>query len=102
MNDIPARHRSPDGPRGHYGVRNTVRFASNPLVWLRDVAERYGDVVSTRVLGRPWFILSHPEDIERVLVKDARIMKREDGVAIIRRVLGLPSVSTNMQPRWCV
>jgi cytochrome P450 len=88
MNDTPARHHIPDGPKGHYGVRNTVRFASDPLVWLRNVAERYGDVVSTRVLGRPWFILSHPEDIERVLVKEARIMKREDGVAIIRRVLG--------------
>jgi cytochrome P450 len=32
--------------------------------------------------------VSHPDDIERILVKEARIMKRDDGIEIIRRVLG--------------
>jgi cytochrome P450 len=76
------------GPPGTYGVRNTLRFVSNPLVWLRDTADAYGDVVGLRLLGRPWFLLSHPDDIERMLVKEARIMKREDGIDIVRRVLG--------------
>ena len=75
-------------PTGTYGVRNTVRFVSNPLTWLRDTADRYGDVVSLRLLGRPWCLISHPDDIERILVKEARIMKREDGVDVVRRVLG--------------
>jgi cytochrome P450 len=92
MNDASNPHPPPrlsnEGPPGIYGVRNTLRFASNTLGWLRAVADEYGDLVSTKVLGRPWFILSHPDDIERILVKDARIMKREDGVEIIRRVLG--------------
>jgi cytochrome P450 len=88
MTDASSPHPDPQGPPGIYGVRNTLRFASDPLSWLRSVADEYGDLVSTKVLGRPWFIVSHPDDIERILVKDARIMKREEGIAIVRRVLG--------------
>jgi cytochrome P450 len=88
MNDTSRATPAPAGPGGHYGLRNTVRFASDPLAWLRKMADQYGDFVSTRVLGRPWILLSHPEDIERVLVREAPIMKREDGVEIIRRALG--------------
>jgi cytochrome P450 len=76
------------GPSGTYGVRNTARFVSNPLTWLRNTADRYGDVVSLRLLGQAWCLISHPDDIERILVKEARIMKREDGIDIVRRVLG--------------
>jgi cytochrome P450 len=76
------------GPPGIFGVRNTFAFASNPLTWLRGMADQYGDFAFTTVLGRPWVMVNHPDDIERVLVKEARIMKREDGVDIIRRVLG--------------
>jgi cytochrome P450 len=88
MNPSSQPHAHGKGPQGIYGLRNTLRFAANPLTWLRGMADRYGDLVSTRVLGRPWFMVSHPDDIERILVKEARIMKREDGVEIIRRVLG--------------
>ena len=88
MTTIPTPRGQPQGPAGTYGVRNTLRFASNPLSWLRATADEYGDVVSMQVLGRPWILVSHPDDIERVLVKEARIMKRDDGIEIIRRVLG--------------
>jgi len=88
MTTTPEPQARPQGPPGTYGVRNTLRFASNPLSWLRATADEYGDLVSMRVLGRPWVLVSHPDDIERVLVKDARIMKRDDGMEIVRRVLG--------------
>src|SRR6202044_3079460 len=88
MLPTPEPEARPHGPQGIYGVRNTLRFASSPLSWLRATADQYGDVVSMKVLGRPWVLVSHPDDIERFLVKEARIMKRDDGAAIIRRVLG--------------
>jgi len=82
----PAPH--PEAPSAIYGLRNTLRFASDPLAWLRGMSEQYGDVVSVKVLGRPWVVVSHPDDIERMLVKEARIMKRDHAISIVRRVLG--------------
>jgi cytochrome P450 len=81
------RRRAP-GPPGIYGVRNIVRFAQDQLTRLRDLADQYGDVVEMKVLGRPFFLLSHPDDIEAVLVKHARIMLRDEYVVVLERVLG--------------
>jgi cytochrome P450 len=76
------------GPSGTFGVRNLVRFVNGQLPWLQDVVAEHGDVVRMKMLGVWWFIVSHPEDIERVLVKDARVMQRDSGIDIVRRVLG--------------
>ncbi|APR79856.1 cytochrome P450 [Minicystis rosea] len=71
-----------------YGVRNIIGFARDQLVLLRDLADRYGDVVEMKVLGRPFFLISHPDDIEAVLVKHARIMLRDEYAVVLERVLG--------------
>jgi cytochrome P450 len=76
------------GPPGRYGVRNLVRFATNQLGFLRDLAATHGDVVHMRMLGERWFLVSHPEDIEAVLVTNARIMARDDFVDVLERALG--------------
>jgi cytochrome P450 len=76
------------GPSGRYGARNLVRFVRGQLPWLQGLAARHGDIVRLKMMGSWWFIVSHPDDIERILVKDARIMKRDAGIAIVRRVLG--------------
>ncbi len=76
------------GPGGLIGVRNLLRFTTLQLRWLRQMADEHGDVVPVKMLGQQWFIVSHPDDIERMLVKDARVMKRDSGIEIVRRVLG--------------
>jgi cytochrome P450 len=76
------------GPHGNYGARNLVRFVRGQLPWLKGLADKHGDIVKMKMLGKWWFIVSHPDDIERVLVKDARVMKRDTGIDIVRRVLG--------------
>jgi cytochrome P450 len=81
------RRRAP-GPPGTLGVRNVFRFATDQLTLLRDLADRYGDVVQLKVLGKPWFLISHPDDVEAVLVKHARIMLRDEYVVILERALG--------------
>ena len=79
---------SPSGPAGIYGVRNILRFTTLQLRWLRQMADEHGDLVPVKMLGQQWFIVSHPEDIEKMLVKDARVMVRDRGIDIVRRVLG--------------
>jgi cytochrome P450 len=76
------------GPPGIYGVRNLVRFARHQLVVMRDLADRYGDVVEMKVLGKPFFFVSHPDDVEAVLIKHARSMQRDQFVGVLARALG--------------
>ncbi len=45
-------------------------------------------VVELKVFNRPWFLISHPDDIESVLVKHARIMLRDEYVVVLERALG--------------
>ena len=40
-------------------------------------------------MGRPWFLVNHPDDIESVLVKHARVMGRDDYASVLERALGL-------------
>src|ERR1700722_10442488 len=77
------------GPNGTFGVRNLVRFVRGQLPWLQGLATQHGDIVRLKMAGRWWFIFSHPDDIERVLVKDARVMQRDSGIKIVQRILGL-------------
>jgi cytochrome P450 len=80
--------RRPPGPPGLYGVRNLARFAGDQLTFLRELADRYGDVVELKVLGKPFFLISHPDDVEAVLVKHARIMLRDEYIVVLERLLG--------------
>jgi cytochrome P450 len=85
---VTSHHAPPSGPTGTFGARNLVRFVRGQLPWLRGLAAEHGDIVRMKMLGAWWFIISHPDDIERILVKDARVMQRDAGVDIVRRVLG--------------
>jgi cytochrome P450 len=84
----PRSRRRPPGPPGIYGLRNIVRFARDQLTWLRDLADGHGDIVEMKVLGKPFFLLSHPDHVEAVLVKHARIMLRDEYIVVLERVLG--------------
>ena len=83
-----ARPRAP-GPSGRYGLRNVARFVRDPLSFLRGLSTRYGDVVQLKLLGKPYFVLSHPDDIEAVLVQHARSMGRDEYVEVLKNALGL-------------
>ncbi len=91
----PPRGKEAPGPPGYLGVSNVVRFVSNQLVFLRELADRHGDVVALRLLGRPWFLVSHPDDIEAVMVTHARVMLRDEYAAVLERALGLGLVTSD-------
>jgi cytochrome P450 len=69
-------------------VRNIVRIARDTLTVLRDLTDRHGDVVEMKVLGRPFFLINHPDDVEAVLVKHARVMGRDEYIVVLERALG--------------
>ncbi|HEX7666557.1 MAG TPA: cytochrome P450, partial [Polyangiaceae bacterium] len=88
MTSVATSMAPPSGPSGRWGARNMVRFVRGNLEWLRGLATEHGDLVRMKMMGDWWFIVSHPDDIERILVKDARLMKRDAAIDIVRRVLG--------------
>jgi cytochrome P450 len=77
-----------DGPPGTFGVRNLRRFMDEPLPFLEELANRYGDVVPFRMAGQRWLLLHHPADIEACLVAHAAVLGRDDYSRILQRALG--------------
>lgn len=88
MNVQSETHRRVPGPPGFFGVRNLFQLATNQLDFLTEVMSRHGDVALVRMLGQPWYVVSHPDDIEAVVVKHARAMGRDAYAEVLERALG--------------
>lgn len=58
----------PPGPKNPPIVGNLIPFRGNPLVYLTNVARRYGDIVYFQVMKQHMYVLSHPDFVREVLV----------------------------------
>lgn len=72
-----------------FGFRNMLGFVRDPLGWLRRVADAHGDFVEMPVFGKRWVVLSHPDDIEAVMIRHAKSVTRDDYMVILQRPLGM-------------
>lgn len=69
----------PPGPKGRFIVGSMLDLRRNLLGFLTQCARDYGDVAFFRFMHIPVCVLSHPDDIERVLVTDsAKFVKSRD------------------------
>jgi cytochrome P450 len=66
-----ARQR-PSGPKGVPLLGNAIAFGRDPLRFLTECAQRYGDLVAFRIGAWPAMLVNNPDDIEYVLVKNHR------------------------------
>jgi cytochrome P450 len=99
MNASAVAPRRVPGPASRFGLRNLARFARDQLGMLRDVAQTYGDVACVELLGQRYYLVSHPDDIEAVLVKHARVMLRDRHSVVLERALG-KGLLTSDGERW--
>ena len=58
----------PPGPKGHFLVGSLPEIQRDELNFLMRLVREHGDIVYLRVVNHPVYILSHPRDIETVLV----------------------------------
>lgn len=58
----------PPGPKGHFLVGSLPEIRRDELDYLSRIVREYGDVVYVRVVNHPCYVLSHPRDIEYVLM----------------------------------
>ena len=76
------------GPKSFFGLRNLARIVHDQLGYLQTLQARHGDVVAIKLLRTPYFLVSHPDDIEAVLVKHAHRMARDEYAVVLERLLG--------------
>jgi len=65
---LPSTASRPPGPTNLPLIGNTFIARSQPLAVLTRWAQRYGDIIHYQFFGNPIYILSHPQDVEQVLL----------------------------------
>lgn len=60
--------RVPPGPKGHFLLGALPEIRRDELAFLDRLVHEHGDIVFLRVVNHPVYILSHPRDIEEVLL----------------------------------
>ncbi|HET6549973.1 MAG TPA: cytochrome P450 [Solirubrobacter sp.] len=82
----------PPGPPGPHAL-HTAGWILRPGPYSRRLRERYGDTFTLHVeRGRPWVIVSHPDDVKQVFTGDPDVLHAGEGNAILRPVLGARSL----------
>ncbi len=62
-----AGSRTAPGPRGNLLLGNAVALQRDPLGFYTDMAHRYGEVVRTRLLFWPTYLVFHPDGVRHIL-----------------------------------
>ena len=88
------------GPTSWDMARAFRSVRADPLSFLADVAERYGDLVSFPVPGPPALLANDPADVRHVLQTSARHWgKQTVQYAALARVTG-PGLLASSEPSW--
>ncbi len=86
--DSMTRPRKFPGPRGDWLLGSLPRLRSDMLGFFEECFREYGDAAYFRVANRRSMLLSHPEDIERVLVTENRQFIKNYALIFLRPLLG--------------
>jgi cytochrome P450 len=87
-NEMVSTLHAPPGPKGHLIGNHLPEYANDPLAFLSNCAREYGDVVKLRLMGQTFYLLSHPDLIEYVLVNNNRNFTKTRILRRNRRLLG--------------
>jgi cytochrome P450 len=78
----------PPGPKGHLLGDNLQEYARDPLGFLSGCAREHGDIVRLRFMSQTFYLFSHPDLIEYVLVENNRNFVKTRILRRNRRLLG--------------
>jgi cytochrome P450 len=78
----------PSGPRGRFLLGSMLELSCDWMGFLTRSAHEYGDVVFFRFLNVPICLLTHPNDIENVLVTNQSNFVKSRDYRVLARVLG--------------
>ena len=89
----------PPGPKGLPFVGVLPKMWQDPLNYLRNVAEEYGEIATIDFGSRKALLLSRPIDIRYVLRDNYKNFEKSSTVSITKRVLGR-GLATNEGEFW--
>lgn len=78
----------PPGPQSRMPTGVMLRFRHDRLGFLAHTARRYGDIAHFRIMGRPVYLLSHPDLIQSLLEMEPAKLVKGRGLDRARRTLG--------------
>ncbi len=80
--------RTLSGPRGHWLLGSLPRLRTDMLGFFEECFQTYGDAAYFRVANRRSMLLSHPDDIERVLVTENRRFIKNYALVFLQPLMG--------------
>jgi cytochrome P450 family 110 len=83
----------PDGPQTHPWVQ-TFEWLTNPLEYMEDCAERYGDIFTARIgpVFSPQVFISNPQAIQQIFTTDPKQLDSGEPAGIKAPLLGPQSL----------
>jgi cytochrome P450 len=89
----------PPGPRGNFLLGSAVDLGRSSMKFLTQCAREYGDIVYLRFFNTPICLLTHPNEIEYVLVKNPSNFVKSRDYRALKPVLG-NGLLTNEGASW--
>src|SRR5215470_13210223 len=78
----------PPGPKGHLLLGNMLEISGDWLATYSRFAKEYGDLVYLRMAHVPICLITHPREIERVLITDFANFAKSADYRALAAVLG--------------
>jgi cytochrome P450 len=85
---MPTRSVLPPGPKSVFPVITVFAFRRDPVKFLMNLADRYGDLAHFRLGPQSLFLLKNPDHIRDVLVTHNRNFMKGEGLQRAKRFLG--------------
>ena len=67
----------PPGPPGHLILGHLLQYRRDPLTFLSTCARDYGDIAYLKIANYPFFLVSHPDYVEQILVRNHDKLKKD-------------------------
>src|SRR5215468_4790794 len=78
----------PPGPKPVFPSMSVIAFRRNPIKFLTNLTEQYGDLVYFKFGPQPMFLVNNPDYIRDVLVTHNRNFMKSEGLQRAKRLLG--------------
>lgn len=89
----------PPGPPSWQAPATLLRFGRGPLEFITDFKQRYGDLAYAWVGTEAFYLVSHPDLIEEVLLKKARSFHKDKYTQNLKMLLG-EGLVTSEDEHW--
>jgi cytochrome P450 len=79
--------KSLDSPKGYPLVGHLIQLSNDPLKFLSDCSQKYGDIIPLKRAHKPGFIINHPKYVE-IILKNPQIFIKSRAYHVIKSFLG--------------